>query len=231
MAQPGAPLILEGLVKQYSSGGTIQTVLSGITLEIQPGETVAIVGPSGAGKSTLLNIIGALDRPTSGRVRLANLEVSSLQGSALAGFRATQVGFVFQEHHLLPQLTAEENVLLPALATGQAGAASPRASELLQRMGVAHRAQAFPAQMSGGERQRVAVARALINGARLLLCDEPTGSLDAASAAAVVDLLLELARSGGVTVLVVTHNLTHARRFGQCLELKNGQLQPLAPAT
>ena len=231
MAQAGAPLILEGLVKQYSSGGTIQTVLSGITLEVQPGETVAIVGPSGAGKSTLLNIIGALDRPTSGRVRLANLEVSSLQGSALAGFRATQVGFVFQEHHLLPQLTAEENVLLPALATGQAGAASPRANELLQRMGVAHRAQAFPAQMSGGERQRVAVARALINGAQLLLCDEPTGSLDAVSAAAVVDLLLELAHSGGVTVLMVTHNLTHARRFGQCLELKNGQLHFLAPAT
>jgi lipoprotein-releasing system ATP-binding protein len=231
MAQPGAPLILEGIVKHYSSGGTIQTVLSGITLEVQPGETVAIVGPSGAGKSTLLNIVGALDRPSSGRVRLANLEVSSLAGSALAGFRATQVGFVFQEHHLLPQLTAEENVLLPALATGQAAAASARAKELLQRMGVAHRAQAFPAQMSGGERQRVAVARALINGARLLLCDEPTGSLDVAGADAVVSLLLELAAGDGVTVLMVTHNLEQAQRFGLCLELRNGQLQVLAGGT
>jgi ABC-type lipoprotein export system ATPase subunit len=228
MASTGASLFLEGITRQYASGGRIQSVLSGITLEVQPGETVAILGPSGSGKSTLLNIIGALDRPTAGRVRLANLDVSGLEGAALSGFRATQVGFVFQEHHLLPQLTAEENVLLPALATGQAAALLPRARELLQRMGVAHRSGAFPAQLSGGERQRVAVARALINGAHLLLCDEPTGSLDAASAAAVVDLLLELAAKDGVTVLMVTHNLAQAKRFGRCFELRSGQLHPLA---
>lgn len=223
MTAPGA-LVARDLVKQYD-GETPLTILNGLSLHVAPGETVAIVGPSGSGKSTLLNILGSLDRPTAGTVHLGEIEVSALQGRALAEFRATRVGFVFQDHHLLPQLTATENVALPTLAPGANRAeALARARRRLGEVGLEARREAFPAQLSGGERQRVAIARALINNPALLLCDEPTGNLDRERGAQVVSLLLGLAGAEGVTVLMVTHNLEHASRFGRQLELRDGRL-------
>lgn len=208
-------------------------VLDGVSIECAPADTVAVVGPSGAGKSTLLNLIGSLDSPTSGSIRLGEQEVTELDARGLARHRARRVGFVFQDHHLLPQLTALENVLLPTLAAAAAGAragdrraAAQRALALLDRVGVRSRADAFPGQMSGGERQRVAVARALVNGPALLLCDEPTGNLDHESGSAVVDLLLESARELGVIVLMVTHNTEHAARFARRFVLRDGALKP-----
>ncbi|MFQ6130776.1 MAG: ABC transporter ATP-binding protein [Armatimonadota bacterium] len=228
MTPPADDLILEELTKRFPRpDGTELTVLDGISGTIEPAEAVAIVGPSGSGKSTLLNMIGALDKPTSGRVLLGETDVTALQGKDLAAFRASRVGFVFQEHHLLPQLTALENVLLPTLARGGDGEAEARARQVIERVGLGDRRHAFPAQLSGGERQRAALARALIGGAKLLLCDEPTGNLDRETGATVVSLLLELAREQGVTVLMVTHNLVHAARFGRCLQLRDGQLSPV----
>jgi lipoprotein-releasing system ATP-binding protein len=226
MAEADNTLVLEDVVKRYEGAGQGVTVLDGVALSVAAGETVAIVGPSGSGKSTLLNIIGSLDQPTSGKVTLGATDVTALKDRELAEFRATRVGFVFQDHHLLPQLTAFENVLVPALAVGRASAAAAPARGLLERIGLSPRMNAFPAQLSGGERQRVATARALVNGAKLLLCDEPTGNLDRMSAAEVVQLLLDVAAGEGVTVLMVTHNLDLAGRFARCLELKQGQLVP-----
>lgn len=224
-------LAVDNLGKVYPTPAGPLEVLRGVSLRAAPGDTVAIVGPSGSGKSTLLNLIGALDRPTEGTVRWGNTEVTSLTGRALADFRATQVGFVFQDHHLLPQLTALENVLLPTLAPGaERTTARDRARRLLDRVGVLPRAEAFPARLSGGERQRVALARALVNRPGLLLCDEPTGNLDRDSGSQVVSLLLELAREQGVTVLMVTHNVEHAARFARRLQLRDGRLIPLPAA-
>lgn len=224
MASSGSGLTLNGVSKSYPGIEGEAKVLSGIDLAAEPGQTVAIVGPSGSGKSTLLNLIGSLDQPTAGTIRLGDTDVTALKGTALAEYRSMRVGFVFQDHHLLPQLNATENVLIPALAARRAADAESHAAELLRRMGVEQRANAFPGQMSGGERQRVAVARALINGPSLLLCDEPTGNLDAEHAGAVVELFLEIAKRDAVTVLMVTHNLTQARRFDRCLELTAGGL-------
>ena len=224
----GDSLALDQVTRRFATpeGGEL-SVLDGVSCEVEAGATVAIVGPSGSGKSTLLNLIGALDRPTSGTVRLGNTDVTALEGRRLAAFRASRVGFVFQDHHLLPQLSALENVLLPTLALDGRGDGEARARELLERVGLTERQQAFPAQLSGGERQRVAIARALINRPGLLLCDEPTGNLDRQTGAAVVSLLLELAAQQGVTVLMVTHNLEQAARFGRCLELQDGRLSLL----
>jgi len=213
------------IVKAYGS----RTVLDGASFDAEPGDTVAVLGPSGSGKSTLLNVIGALDKPDSGAVTVGDTLVTALQGEELARFRSTQLGFVFQDHHLLPQLTATENVLLPALAAGLTGKEG-EAAKLLERVGVAHRSAAFPWEMSGGERQRVALARALVNGPPLLLCDEPTGNLDQATGSEVMDLLLGLASeppSGAdpITVVMVTHNLEHAARFGRRLALSEGKLR------
>ncbi|MBM3476756.1 MAG: ABC transporter ATP-binding protein [Armatimonadetes bacterium] len=225
-AQPDH-LLVRNLTKRFPvPDGPDLTVLDGVSLTAQPGEAVAIVGPSGSGKSTLLNLIGALDSPTAGEVYVGGVHASGLAGAPLADFRATSVGFVFQEHHLLPQLTALENVLLPTLAVRGARATESDARATMERLGLAERLASFPAQLSGGERQRVALARALVNGARLLLCDEPTGNLDAETGTAVVTLLLDLARTQGVTVLMVTHNSAHAQRFGRCLELRAGCLAP-----
>lgn len=221
-------LSIDRITKSYPAPEGSVEILRGVSLAAEPGETVAIVGPSGAGKSTLLHIIGSLDRPTAGSVKLGEVEVTALAGRELAAFRARRVGFVFQDHHLLPQLTALENVLLPTLAVGKNADDETRARALLERVGVAGRADAFPAQMSGGERQRIAIARALINGAGLLLCDEPTGNLDRDTGAAIIDLFLELA-ADGVIVLMVTHNLELAARLGRCYELRNGLLAPVAP--
>ncbi len=218
-------LTVKELMKEYDTPAGVTRVLDELSLTAESGETVAILGPSGSGKSTLLNIIGSLDRPTAGRVRLGDTDVTSLDGDALASYRATDVGFIFQDHHLLPQLTAVENVLLPTMAAGTGEGAEDRARELLERVGVAERADAFPARLSGGERQRVAAARALINEPALLLCDEPTGNLDRESGDRLVELLRELA-DDGVTVLMVTHNMRQAELLGRGLLLTEGTLEP-----
>ena len=216
--EPGR-LVLDDVSKSYDTPEGTHAVLRDVSLEVPAAETLAVVGPSGSGKSTLLNIIGSLDTPTSGSVRLGDTDITNLAGGELADFRARRVGFVFQDHHLLPQLTALENVVLPSLAAGRNTAAEHQARELLERVGVADRAEAFPARMSGGERQRVAVARAMINRPELLLCDEPTGNLDYDNATGVVELFLELAAEQNVTVMMVTHNMHLARQFSRCVAL------------
>jgi len=228
MTGPAGSLVLDNVTKVFRApdGGEI-AVLRDVCCTVEAGETVAVVGPSGSGKSTLLNIIGTLERPSSGTVHLDGTDVTGLSGIDLARFRTSQVGFVFQDHHLLPQLTAIENVLLPTLAEGAPEGAENRAGTLLDSVGLAERKLAFPAQMSGGERQRVALARALINGARLLLCDEPTGNLDRQTGSTVVSLLMTLAGEQGVTVVMVTHNAAEAGRFDRCLQLRDGELLPI----
>ena len=212
-------LIVDKVVKSYGD----VAVLSGVDLSVAAGEAVAIVGPSGSGKSTLLNIVGALDVPDSGRVSVDGVEIGPLPQRGLSSFRARKVGFVFQHHHLLPQLDAVENVLLAALAAGREDCEA-EALTLLARVGLDARARSFPAQLSGGERQRVAVARALLNRPALLLCDEPTGSLDRASGEAVLALILELARETRAAALIVTHNEVHARRCDRWLAMRAGVL-------
>jgi ABC-type lipoprotein export system ATPase subunit len=215
-------LVIERLTKSYESA----PVLREVSLRADPGDTIAIVGPSGAGKSTLLHIVGALEKPTSGRLCLGDVDVVALEGPAAAAFRAARVGFVFQEHYLLPQLTAIENTMLPVLAlpASKRAGARQRAQELLDSVGLGGKAGSYPAHLSGGERQRVAVARAIMNAPGLLLCDEPTGNLDSESGAAAVALLLRLAESSGTSVLMATHNVAHAARMSRCVALTDGRL-------
>jgi len=228
------PLVeLDDVTKRYPSpvGEDGPPVLRGISLAVAEGEALAIVGPSGSGKSTLLNIIGTLDRPTAGRVRLAGQDLSAMDEEALAEVRTRRIGFVFQLHHLLPQCTALENVLVPALADQSAvpEEVASRGRALLERVGLAGRMGYRPGHLSGGERQRVAVARALVNQPALLLADEPTGSLDREASGALADLLLELNRADGVTLIVVTHAAALAERMGRRLELRDGTLTPMDP--
>jgi len=200
-------------------------VLDGVSLTVQAGESLAVVGPSGCGKSTLLNLLGGLDRPTSGRVLLEGRDLSALDDAELAAVRNRRVGFVFQLHHLLPQCTALENVLVPVLAAGPAGPAhQQRARRLLERVGLGERVDYRPGQLSGGERQRVAVVRALINAPPLLLADEPTGSLDRAASDSLAELLVELNRRDGTTLIVVTHAEALAGRMARRLDLRDGRL-------
>ena len=221
-------LELKNVTKRYESPdqGEALTVLNGIDLRIEPGESVAITGPSGCGKSTLLNLIGALDVPTEGQVLFGGQDLAQLADAELAGIRSGSIGFVFQLHHLLPQCTVLENVLVPTLAVKDADAKAlqGRARSLLERVGL----QAFlnyrPAQLSGGQRQRVAVARALINQPRLLLADEPTGSLDQETADRIGGLLLEMQRSESVTLVVVTHSDSLAAQIGRTYRLERGRL-------
>ena len=222
-----AELVVDHVAKTFPLPAGELAVLRDVSFSVSPGQSVAIVGPSGSGKSTLLNIVGSLDRPTSGSVRLGDVEVTSLSGAETAGYRSSRVGFVFQDHHLLPQCSARENVLLPTLATGACPAGADRADDLLARVGLADRAGHFPATLSGGERQRVAIARALINSPNLLLCDEPTGNLDRETAGPIVDMFLELAAHDGLILIVATHDAALAARLGRCLELRNGRLTPL----
>lgn len=223
MTENGAIVELSGVTKTYISPGGAETkVLRGIDLSIRKGESIAIVGPSGCGKSTLLNIIGTLDRPTSGRVALEGRDVSALPELPLAAIRAEFVGFVFQLHHLLPQCSILENVLVPTLV-GKGGAeAEKRARTLLDRVGLAPRLDHRPGQLSGGECQRAAVVRALVNRPKLLLADEPTGSLDRESAASLAALLGELNREEGVALVLVTHSADLAARAGRIVELRDG---------
>ncbi|MEM6454808.1 MAG: ABC transporter ATP-binding protein [Acidobacteriota bacterium] len=213
--------------KQWQTAHGVVDVLRGITFEIASGESLAITGPSGAGKSTLLHIIGTLEAPSAGQVTLNGADPFALDEPELARFRNTTVGFVFQDHHLLPQYDVIENVLLPTLATPRDARPSDdalraRAEELLEGVGLGHRLRHRPAALSGGERQRVAVARALINQPRLLLCDEPTGSLDANSATRVADLLLDLHHRHDTVLIAVTHSLDLAARFERRFELRDG---------
>lgn len=222
-------LRLEAVSKEYPTGdGSFVRVLAAVDLVVSRGETHAVVGPSGSGKSTLLNIIGALDRPTSGRVLLAGNDLAKATDSELDAIRNREIGFVFQAHHLLPQCTVLENVLVPTLA-GPSGRSNPeseqRARSLLERVGLGHRLGYRPGLLSGGEQQRVAVVRALINRPKLLLADEPTGSLDHATATELADLLVELNREEGVTLITVTHAGDLAERMGAVHELRDGKLE------
>jgi lipoprotein-releasing system ATP-binding protein len=222
-----ADLVVDEIVKEYPTPSEPLRVLDGVSLRLRRGENLAIVGPSGSGKSTLLSIIGTLEPPTTGEVRLAGQDPFTLDEEALAAFRSRQIGFVFQEHHLLPQCTVLENVLVPFLADGAATAADrDGAVQLLDRVGLAARLEHRPAELSGGERQRVAIARALVRGPTLLLADEPTGNLDRTTAHAITELLLELQRDAGTILIVVTHSTALADALGQRLELDAGRLVP-----
>jgi predicted ABC-type transport system involved in lysophospholipase L1 biosynthesis ATPase subunit len=208
-------------------GRSTLPVLRDVSLSVAAGDSVAVTGPSGSGKSTLLNIMGALDLPTSGTVKMGGRPLSGLPDRELAGIRNLDVGFVFQMHHLLPQCTALENVLVPTVPRyGKKNAESTqgRARALLERVGLADRMEHRPGQLSGGECQRVAVARALINGPRILLADEPTGSLDRACAEMLIELLVELNRESGVALIVVTHSMELAGRMKKLFGLRDGAL-------
>jgi len=234
MADTPPLLELEAVTKAYPGLAGELPVLSNISLVLDRGESLAIVGPSGCGKTTLLNIIGTLDRPTSGRVLFEGRDLTTLDERALAELRNRHLGFVFQMHHLLPQCTVWENVLVPTLATRNEvlrDGAPERARRLLERVGLGHRLHHRPGQLSGGERQRAAVVRALINEPQLLLADEPTGALDRASAETLAQLLADLNRELRLSLVVVTHSLELARRMRRVLELRDGRLRELsAPA-
>jgi len=222
-------LEVRGVTRRFQGveGAPGPEVLGGVDLSLGAAETLAIVGPSGSGKSTLLNVIGGLDAPTSGEVWLEGRDLTRLSADELARVRNTRIGFVFQLHHLLPQCGALENVLVPTLVASRAvrAQAVPRARELLARVGLGERTGHRPAQLSGGECQRVAVVRALILAPALLLADEPSGSLDAEAAEALGDLLLELNREEGVALVVVTHSAELAGRMSRVLRLSAGELQ------
>lgn len=215
-----------------SPGGGLVEVLAGIDLVVPAGGTAAITGPSGSGKSTLLGILGGLSKPTAGSVSIRGKSIGGLAERELARVRNRDVGFVFQLHHLLPQCTALENALVPALAghgTKADASTVERAQELLDRAGLLHKVNHLPSELSVGERQRVAVVRAIVNKPCLLLADEPTGALDAATAASLTDLLLDANRAEGIALLVATHSLELASRMGTAYALKGGKLVPGSP--
>jgi lipoprotein-releasing system ATP-binding protein len=214
-------LEVANVTKDYVTPAGPLRVLDGVSLRLAPGDAVAVMGPSGSGKSTLLHVLGALDAPTSGTVKLNGTDPFALKQREQAAFRNRNVGFVFQDHALLPQCTVIENVLIPTLVARD-GDARARAGELLDRVGLTPRVDHLPAQLSGGEKQRVAIARALIRRPQLVLCDEPTGNLDAASAEAVATLLLELGKQ--TILIVVTHSTALAARFGRRFELRDRRL-------
>lgn len=223
-------LVLRDLTRQFQGPSGGLTVLAGINLELSPGDALAITGPSGSGKSTLLYLIGLLDTPTSGEITILGSDPFLLNGTEQAAFRNQKIGFVFQDHHLLPQCNVFENVLIPTLAghttSVDPAAASTRARNLLERVGLGERLTHRPAELSGGERQRVAVCRALINHPLILLADEPTGNLDRASSEVVGTLLLEVAKEEGAILITVTHSLELAQRFPLHHRLQDGHLVP-----
>jgi lipoprotein-releasing system ATP-binding protein len=223
-----AVLRCENLSRVYEDGSRAVTVLEGVDFELGAGDKVAIVGASGSGKSTLLNLLGGLDNPTAGRVLMNGQDLSLLDESSLCRLRNTQLGFVYQFHHLLPEFDACENVAMPLLIGGLArGDARHRALQLLERVGLAHRSEHRPAQLSGGERQRVAIARALVVAPACVLMDEPTGNLDPESAAQVLALIDELGEEQA-SFVVVTHDPGIAAHMHRTLELREGRLWPRA---
>jgi lipoprotein-releasing system ATP-binding protein len=218
-------IALRKLTKEYVDGPRVVRVLTGLDLDIGAGERVAIVGESGVGKSTLLHILGTLDRPTSGEVWFDGEDLATKSDHELAHFRNREVGFIFQFHHLLPDFTAVENVMMPALISGASReVACQRATELLRRVGLAERLEHKPGELSGGEQQRVAVARAIIQEPRVVLADEPTGNLDPATAAGVQDLLIELNTERRLTLVVVTHSAGLAGAMDRTLRLAAGRI-------
>ena len=221
-------LVVEGLTKSYRIGDTQVDVLKGVDLVLERGEKVALVGHSGSGKSTLLSIIAGLQPPDEGRVSAAGVDVTATRPADLARFRFQHVGFVFQQYHLIPTLTALENVMLPCVPWKVDYDPRERARELLELVGLGHRLNHLPAQLSGGEQQRVCIARALINHPTLLLADEPTGNLDEDSERDVMRLIHDLADRFGMTVLFVTHDLGLARAFQRVVRLKGGVVVPEA---
>ncbi len=221
---------LKGVAKQYKlpEANDVVPVLTGIDLTIAPGTSVAVVGPSGCGKSTLLNLIGTLDTPTQGQVVLDGQNLSGLNDKALSQIRSQKVGFIFQMHHLLPQLTVLENVLVPTLANMKADRIqdTSHAKSLIEQVGLQAVSSHLPSQLSGGQRQRVAVARALINQPKVLLADEPTGALDQTTAEQISDLLVEIHKTQAVTLVMVTHAQSLAARMDQLYTLDKGRLVP-----
>jgi lipoprotein-releasing system ATP-binding protein len=226
-----AVLSIRGLERRYVTGAGELTVLRGVDLDVMPGEIVGLIGPSGSGKSSLLHAAGLLEHPNAGRITVLGRDCTDLADRDRTRIRLATIGFVYQFHHLLPEFSALDNVALPLMIAGVArGAARTRAGELLGELGLADRVQHQPAQMSGGEQQRVAVARALANSPRLLLADEPTGNLDPHTSAAVFENLYALARRTGVAAVVATHNLELARHMDRVFALKDGHLEAQAKA-
>lgn len=221
------PLVnIEGLSKSFEHMGRTLEVLRDINLRIDQGELLSIVGPSGAGKSTLLHCIGTLDLPTTGKIQLSGEELTTMGSTRLAAVRNREIGFVFQFHHLLPEFDALENVMLPGMIQGKKRKElEPRAKALLEEVGVGHRATHRPGEMSGGEQQRVAVARALVLEPKLLLADEPTGNLDSTTGDAVHELFFEINRQHNTTIVVVTHNPAFAESMPRVVRMKDGTVE------
>jgi lipoprotein-releasing system ATP-binding protein len=221
------PLVtIEDLKKSFQHMGRTLEVLKGIDLNIYAGQILAIVGQSGAGKSTLLHCIGTLDLPTSGRIRLGGEELTTMSGARLAAIRNRDIGFVFQFHHLLPEFTALENIMVPGLIQGRPRREmEKRAQALLEEVGLTHRASHRPGELSGGEQQRVAVARALALDPKLVLADEPTGNLDSATSDAIHELFFQINREHGTTIIVVTHNPAFAERMPRVVRMRDGRVE------
>jgi lipoprotein-releasing system ATP-binding protein len=220
-----AVLELDGVERIYRQASESLPVLCGATLQLMPGELVALVGPSGAGKSTLLHVAGLLERPDAGRVLVDGRDCNRMGDDARTALRRSAIGFVYQFHHLLPEFSALENVMLPQMIAGKSRTeARMRASELLGVVGLGHRESHRPARLSGGEQQRVAIVRALANSPRMLLGDEPTGNLDVHKAEEVMDLMIGVVRNAGVAALIVTHNLHLAQRMDRILTIEDGRL-------
>lgn len=230
MLTPGQEVIrAEALGKTYAEGRMRTPVFDGLSLQVDAGETVAIIGASGAGKSTLLHLLGGLDVPSAGEVYVAGQRMSALSDGARGQLRNRALGFVYQFHHLLPEFTALENVMMPVLlGGGEVAAANDRAMQLLESVGLGHRLQHKPSELSGGERQRAAVARALVNQPACVLGDEPTGNLDDRTAATVFELMLDLNRARHTSLVLVTHDRSLARKLDRVLELREGRLHALA---
>jgi len=225
----GPPLLrCRGVTRAYGVGSARVEVLAGLDLDVTQGEMVAILGESGTGKTTLLHLIGALDRPDSGRIEVRGREIGGAGAAARAAYRNRELGFVFQFHHLLPEFTAVENAMMPLLIGGEPPeGARPRAAALLGDLGLGAALDRRPAELSGGEQQRVAIARAIIRGPVLLLADEPTGNLDERNAAVAFELLRDLHRARGMTTLLVTHSERLAARCSRVLVMHRGSLTPL----
>ncbi len=221
-----AQLIVDNVTKEFPTRDDPLVVLQGISFQLQSGGNLAVIGPSGSGKTTLLNLLGALERPTSGSITLDGRDPSGLSEKDAAAFRSETIGFVFQDHHLLPQCSVLENVLVPTIAAGQTQPEDvEHARHLLDRVGLSDRLDHRPAELSGGQRQRTAIARALVRRPALVLADEPTGNLDRTTAGQVADLLLELQADENTMLIVVTHSTTLAERMQRRKLLDNGRLQ------
>lgn len=221
---PGAFLSARNIRKSYIQGAWELEILKGIDLDVKEGESIGIVGSSGAGKSTLLHILGTLDRPSSGELRLAGQDLLAMTDAELAAFRNREMGFVFQSHYLLGEFTALENVMMPSRIAGDSKiAARKKAEELLEMLGLKERMEHFPNELSGGELQRVAIARALVRKPRLLFADEPTGNLDSQNSQMIQNLFFSLKERFGLTLIVVTHDMGFAQKFNRCLRISDGR--------